>query len=52
MYRVKDVAGHSGVSVATVYRAIESGALGAFRLGSGRGTLRVSGAIYRAALPG
>lgn len=44
MYRVKDVAGHFEVSVATIYRAIESGTLEALKLGSGRGTLRVSGA--------
>lgn len=52
MYRVKDVAGHFEVSVATIYRAIESGALDAVKLGSGRGTLRVTGAavlVYAAA---
>lgn len=43
MYRVRDVAGLFEVSVATVYRAIESGQLAALKLGTGRGTLRVSG---------
>lgn len=56
MYRVKEVAGHFDVSAATIYRAIESGALDALKLGRGRGTLRVTGAAvlaYAAAcLPG
>jgi excisionase family DNA binding protein len=43
LYRVREVAEHFGVSAATVYRAIESGQLGALRLGSGVGTLRVTG---------
>ena len=42
MYRVKEVAEHFEVSVATIYRAIESGQLAAVRLGSKRG-LRVPG---------
>ena len=43
MYRVRDVAGLFEVSVATVYRAIEAGQLAALKLGTGRGTLRVTG---------
>ncbi len=48
MYRVRDVAGHFEVSVATIYRAIESGQLDALKLGTGRGTLRVTGAAVLA----
>lgn len=48
MYRVKDVAGHFDVSVATIYRAIESGQLDALKLGRGQGTLRVRGSAVRA----
>ncbi len=44
MYRVRDVAEHFDVSVATIYRAIESGQLDALKLGTGKGTLRVTGA--------
>lgn len=44
MYRVRDVAEHFDVSVATIYRAIESGQLKALKLGTGTGTFRVSGA--------
>jgi excisionase family DNA binding protein len=43
MYQVKAVAEHFGVSVATIYRAIESGQLAALKLGTGKGTLRVPG---------
>ncbi|MGH3718310.1 MAG: helix-turn-helix domain-containing protein [Pseudonocardiaceae bacterium] len=48
LYRVRDVAGHFDVSVATIYRAIGSGALSALKLGTGTGTLRVSGAAVLA----
>jgi len=48
MYRVSEVAGHFEVSVATIYRAIESGQLDALKLGTGRGTLRVTGAAVLA----
>ena len=48
MYRVRDVAGLFEVSVATVYRAIEAGQLAALKLGTGKGTLRVSGAAVLA----
>lgn len=40
-YRVKDVAAALDVSVATIYRAVESGALRAVRLGTGSGTVRI-----------
>ncbi len=48
MYRVKEVAGHFDVSVTTVYRAIESGQLGALKLGTAQGTLRVPGSAVLA----
>lgn len=44
VYRVRDVAKHFDVSVATIYRAIESGQLTALKLGTGKGALRVTGA--------
>jgi excisionase family DNA binding protein len=43
LYRVREVAEHFGVSAATIYRAIDSGQLSALRLGSGAGTLRMTG---------
>ncbi|MGH3905558.1 MAG: helix-turn-helix transcriptional regulator [Pseudonocardiaceae bacterium] len=48
LYRVREVAGHFDVSVATIYRAIGSGQLAALKLGTGRGTFRVSGAAVLA----
>jgi excisionase family DNA binding protein len=48
LYRVRDVAEHFDVSVATIYRAIESGQLTALKLGTGTGTLRVTGAAVLA----
>lgn len=39
--RVKDIAGALRVDSATVYREIAAGRLGAYRVGSGRGTFRV-----------
>ncbi|MEO7194303.1 MAG: helix-turn-helix domain-containing protein [Pseudonocardiaceae bacterium] len=48
LYRVRDVAGHFDVSVATIYRAIESGHLRALKLGTGTGALRVTGAAVLA----
>jgi excisionase family DNA binding protein len=48
LYRVRDVAEHFEVSVATIYRAIESGQLRALKLGTGTGTLRVTGAAVLA----
>jgi excisionase family DNA binding protein len=41
MLRVRAVAEMLDVSVATIYRAIESGALPALKVGSGKGALRV-----------
>lgn len=43
MYRVKAVADALEVSVATVYRAVESGQLAAYKLGTGKGTIRIQG---------
>jgi excisionase family DNA binding protein len=48
MYRVREVAEHFDVSVTTIYRAIESGQLDALKLGTGKGTLRVTGAAVAA----
>jgi excisionase family DNA binding protein len=48
LYRVRDVAEHFDVSVATIYRAIESGQLPALKLGTGTGTFRVTGAAVLA----
>jgi excisionase family DNA binding protein len=45
-YRVKQIADLLDVHVSTVYRAIESGALRALRLGQGRGGLRVPHAAF------
>lgn len=50
MYRVKAVADALDVSPSTIYRAIESGALDALKIGTGKGTLRVSGAAVQAYL--
>ncbi|WP_246271617.1 helix-turn-helix domain-containing protein [Amycolatopsis acididurans] len=43
LYRVRAVAEALDVSLATIYRAVESGALRAVRLGVGKGTIRISG---------
>jgi excisionase family DNA binding protein len=43
MYRVKAVAEALDVSVATIYRAIEAGKLNAFKIGTGKGALRIPG---------
>lgn len=43
LYRVKAVAEALDVSAATIYRAVESGALRASRLGTGKGAVRISG---------
>ncbi|MGH3867234.1 MAG: helix-turn-helix domain-containing protein [Pseudonocardiaceae bacterium] len=45
---MSDVARHFDVSVATIYRAIESGQLRALKLGTGTGALRVTGAAVLA----
>ena len=41
MFRVKAVAEMYDVSVSTIYRAIESGQLDAYRIGSGSGAIRI-----------
>jgi len=41
MYRVEAVATQFDVSKATIYRAIESGALRALKVGTGKGALRI-----------
>ena len=43
IYRVRAVAETLDVSVATIYRAVESGALRAHRLGTGKGAVRIPG---------
>ena len=49
MYRVKEVAEGLDVSVATIYRAIESGVLpGALKVGTGSGALRIPGVAVQA----
>lgn len=48
MYRVRDVAKHFDVSTTTIYRAIESGQLAALKIGTGQGTLRITGAAVTA----
>lgn len=50
MYRVKAVADALDVSAATIYRAVESGALQALKIGTGAGTLRVPGSAVAAYL--
>lgn len=44
MLRVKAVAERLDVSVATIYRAIASGALPALKIGTGKGALRIPAA--------
>ncbi|WP_405524631.1 helix-turn-helix domain-containing protein [Streptomyces canus] len=48
--RVKDIAGALRVDSTTVYREITAGRLEAYRVGSGRGTFRVSRAAFTAYL--
>ncbi|WP_233594870.1 helix-turn-helix domain-containing protein [Amycolatopsis sp. WAC 04169] len=43
LYRVQAVAEACDVSAATIYRAVESGALRAKRMGTGKGAIRISG---------
>lgn len=43
VYRVRAVADMLDVHPATVYRAIESGQLDAYKIGTGKGTLRIPG---------
>jgi excisionase family DNA binding protein len=48
MYRVKEVAEGLYVSVATIYRAIDSGVLPALKVGTGSGALRIPGVAVQA----
>jgi excisionase family DNA binding protein len=47
LYRVKTVAESLDVSAATIYRAVETGALRAVRLGTGKGAVRIPGQALR-----
>lgn len=49
-YRVKEIADMLDVSPATVYRAIKSGTLDAYKLGAGKSALRISGQSLKAYL--
>lgn len=44
--KVKDIAAALRVDSSTVYREIGAGQLAAYRIGSGRGTIRVSRAAF------
>jgi excisionase family DNA binding protein len=44
--RVKDIAAALRVDVSTVYAEIKSGSLPSYRIGTGRGTIRVSRAAF------
>lgn len=48
LFKVRDVADLFTVSVATVYRLVESGELPALRLGTGRGSVRITGEAINA----
>lgn len=48
--RVKAIAGALRVDTATIYREIKAGRLDSYRVGSGRGTIRVSRDAFRAYL--
>lgn len=43
LYRVRTVAEALDVSVATIYRAVDSGALRAIRVGTSKGAVRIPG---------
>lgn len=43
LYRVKAIAEALDVSVATIYRAVEAGELAAFKIGAGKGAIRIPG---------
>jgi excisionase family DNA binding protein len=47
LYRVRTVAESLDVSVATIYRAVESGALRAVRMGTRKGAVRIPGQAIR-----
>jgi excisionase family DNA binding protein len=40
-FRVKEVADLFAVDLSTVYAAVRSGSLGSYRIGTGRGTIRI-----------
>ncbi|MEU6768546.1 hypothetical protein ABZ916_39310 [Streptomyces sp. NPDC046853] len=44
--RVKDIVRATGWSKATVYAEIRSGRLASYRVGTGRGTIRVSRTVF------
>lgn len=44
--KVKDIAAAMRVDSSTVYRLIDAGQLAAYRIGSGRGSIRVSRAAF------
>ncbi|WP_406255436.1 helix-turn-helix domain-containing protein [Streptomyces chartreusis] len=44
--KVRDIAAALRVDSSTVYRLIDAGQLAAYRIGSGRGTIRVSRAAF------
>lgn len=50
MYRARAVADALDVSVATIYRAVEAGQLDAYKLGTGKGTVRIPGEAVAAYL--
>lgn len=47
-FRVKDVADALGVDTSTVYAAVRNGELSAYRVGQGRGTIRIPRASLKA----
>ncbi|GAA3435633.1 helix-turn-helix domain-containing protein [Kutzneria kofuensis] len=46
LYRVKFLAEALDVSLTTIYRAVESGALRAVRVGTGKGAVRIPGDAF------
>lgn len=48
--RPKDVAAALGVDRSTVYREVEAGRLVSYRVGTGRGTIRITHESFRAYL--
>lgn len=48
MYRVKAVAEMFDVSVSTIYRAIEAGHLDVLKIGTGKGSIRITADAIRA----
>lgn len=52
LYRVKAVAEALDVSPATIYRAVETGRLAGYKIGEGKGAIRIPGAAIPAYLEG